>query len=289
MSKFKDPLKNICASLALMSDPLKEHREMMALINDPMKNLRASMELMSDPLKEHREMMASFSNKMKDLRASLSLISDPFSEIQKAITNNSFLKSIRDIAFETQPDIEIDSEGVVTLSSKRITAAELQELSDQIFQNSSLPESSPLEDSINSLFNEIRSQKDSLTQKILIYFTYPLIISVIASFINLIVDHNFKPYLNADKRSLAKELKTSVNSAIDNKDILSSLRYVSADTLSVRASASVKSKAIGYLRFSSAVLIIEKQKSWTLIEWNDPDTDAQITGWVFSRYLTKFR
>lgn len=80
-----------------------------------------------------------------------------------------------------------------------------------------------------------------------------------------------------------------MNSTFENKDALRTLRYVSADVLTVRAFASVKSVPIGYLRFSSTVLIIKKQKAWTLIEWRDSGTDAQITGWVFSRYLEKFR
>jgi len=172
-----------------------------------MKDLQASMALTSDPMKEHREMMISFTNPMKDLRASLARISDPFTEIQKTIADNASLKSIRDIAFEVQPNIEIDSQGTVTLANKRITAAALQELSDKIFHNSSLAKTNSLEESINNLVNEIRKQKDPLSQRILICFIYPLIIIVIASFLNPIVDHNVKLYLNSDKRTLAKELR----------------------------------------------------------------------------------
>ena len=270
-------------------DPMKEHREMMTAISDPMKSFQASLALISDPMKEQREMMAAISDPMKSLRASLAFIPESFSGVQKACINSVSLNSIRDIALEVQSDIEIDNEGEVSLSSKRISATELQELSDTIFHNSSLKESNSLEDSINNLVNEIRSHKDPSTQKILIYFVYPLIIIVIASFINPIVDHHIKPYLGSNKRTLEKELKTTVNSAIDNKDTINTFRYVSADTLNVRTSASVKSETIGYLRFSYTVLVIEKQKSWTLIEWSNPETDIQITGWVFSRYLAKFR
>lgn len=289
IASISDPMKDLRASLALMSDPLKEHREMMDSISNPMKGLRESLALMSDPLKKHREMMESFSNPMKDLRASLKHLSDPISEIQNTLLKSSSLKSMRDIALEVQSNIEIDKEGFVSLSSKRIVAADLQELSNTIFQSSSLTESSSLEESINNLINEIKTQKDPLTQKILIYFVYPLIIIVIASFLNPVVDHYVQPYLNSDKRVLAKELKARVNSAVDNKDLLNTFRYVSADTLNVRSSASMKSEIIGILRFSSSVMVIEKRKNWTLIEWNAPETDAQITGWVFSRFLEKFR
>jgi len=268
---------------------LKEQREMMASISDPMKSLRASLALISDPLKEHREMMASISNPMKNFQASLASIPVSFRDVKNASINSVPLKSIRDIAFEVQADIEIGSEGEVSLSSKRISAIELQELSDTIFHNSSLEESNSLEDSINNLINEIRNDNDPLTQKILICFVYPLIVIIIASFITPIVDYHVKAYIGSNKRALEKELKSTVNSAIDDKYIVSTFRYVSADTLNVRISASVKSEIIGYLHFSSTVLIIEKQKSWTLIEWNNPESEAKITGWVFSRYLAKFR
>lgn len=189
LASISDPMKDLRASMGLMSDPLKEHREMLASVSDPMKDLRAFMELMSDPLKEHREMLASFVNPMNDLQSSLARITDPISEIQKTIADNASLKSIRDIAFEVQSDIEIDSQGVVSLANKRIAAVELQELSDNIFHKPSLSETSSLEESINALVREIREQKDPLTQRILIYFVYPLIIIVISSFINPFVDY----------------------------------------------------------------------------------------------------
>ena len=258
----------------------------MTRFKDPLKDIRTSLALMSDPLKEHREMMASFTNSIKDLRASLVLISDPFTEIRKTITDSESLKLIRDIALEVQPDIVIDSKDMVALDTKCIVASELQELSDKIFNNSSPAKTSSLEESINNLANEISSQKDPLIQRILAYIVYPLIFSAL---INPIADHHIKSYLSSDKRAQVKELKANVHSAIDNKDVLGSLRYVSTDTLNVRVSGSVKSEIIGYLRFSYTVLIIEKQKSWTLIEWNDSETDVQLTGWVFSRYLAKFR
>ncbi|MGO1282378.1 MAG: SH3 domain-containing protein [Psychrobacter sp.] len=248
---------------------------MMASIANPLKDLRASMAVMSDPI--------------RDLRASLMRISNPFAEIRNTVANSASLKSMREIEFEVQSNIEIDSKGTVTLDDKRITATALQELSNKIFYDSSIAKTNSLEESINNLVNEIRKQKDPLSQRILICFIYPLIIIVIASFLNPIVDHNVKSYLNSDKRALEKELKANANSVIDDRQLLLSLRYVSVDILNVRTSASTKSKPIGCLYFSSTVLIIEKRKNWTLIEWHDPETGAEITGWVFSRYLAKFR
>ena len=289
MASFSDSMKDFQTSLSVLSDPMKEYREMMDSFSDTTKNFQASLGLLSNPMKEHHEMMASFSDPMKELRESLSLSSGSLGDILNAITDNSSLNSIRDIALEVRPDIEVDDKGGIFLSSKHITALELQELSNKILHESSLVETSSLEESINILVSEIRSQKDPLIQKILFYFICPLILIIIGSLINPLVEHHVKTYLNSDKRALIKELKLSVSSTINNKEILSAFRYVSADTLNVRSSASVKSEIIGYLRFSSTVLVVKKEKNWTLIEWNDPDTDIQITGWVFTRYLARFR
>jgi hypothetical protein len=261
MNRFKDPLKEYRDLMAKISDPLKEHRDMMVKI--------------SDPLKEHRDMMAK--------------ISDPLKDIGNVFTNNLSFELIKSVALEVQESLKVDSAGGVSLSSRRIAVAELQSLSDQIIHNASLNESNSLEESLNHLINEIKLQRDPWTQKLLMWFIFPLIMIICASVINPVVDHNIKPYLNGAKRSIVKELKSTVNSTIDNKNVLSSLRYVSANILNVRSSASSKSEIIGYLYFSSAILVIEKKKNWTLVEWNDPDTDAKITGWVFSRYLKKFQ
>ncbi|OUR86651.1 hypothetical protein A9Q81_28140, partial [Gammaproteobacteria bacterium 42_54_T18] len=289
MAKISDPMKEHREMMVKISDPMKEHREMMAKISDPMKEHREMMAKISDPMKEYREMMAKISDPMKEHREMMANISSPLKNIENLFTNNLSFELIKSVALEVQDSLKVDSYGEVSLSSKRIVATELQSLSDQIIHNASLNESNSLEESINNLINEIRLQRDPWTQKLLMWFICPLIIIICASVINPIVDNKIKPYLKGDKRTIVKELKSTVNSTIDNKNVLSSLRYVSASILNVRSSASSKSEVIGYLYFSSSILIIEKQKNWTLVEWNDPDTDVKVTGWVFSRYLKKFR
>lgn len=289
MASISDPLKAIRDSMSFIYDPLKEHRELMTSMSDPLKSFRDSMALISDPLKEHRELMASLSDPLKGIRESIANISAPLNDFRNSIDTNLSLNHIKNIALEVQSDLNVDTEGLVTLSSKRITVSELQELSNKIIHESSLVHSDSLEDSINNLVNEIKLQRDPLTQKILMWFIYPLIIVIIASFINPVVDHHVKSYLNNNKRVLAKELRASVNSTVQDKDILKSFKYVSADVLNVRASDTIRSETIGYLCFSSVVIVIEKRKNWTLVEWNDSETNVQITGWVFSRHLAKFK
>jgi uncharacterized protein YukE len=289
MAKVSDPMKEHREMMAKISDPMKEHREMMAKISDPMKEHREMMAKISDPMKEYREMIAKISDPMKEYREMIDKISNPLKNIENLFTNNLSFELIKSAALEVQDSLKVDSQGGMSLYSKRIVAEELQSLSDQIIHNASLNTSNSLEESINKLINEIQLQRDPWIQKLLMWFIFPLIIVIFSSIINPIVDHKIKTYLNSDKRAIVKELKSTVNSAIDNKNSLSSLRYVSADILNVRSSASRKAEIIGYLYFSSAILVIEKKKNWTLVEWSEPDTGVKVTGWVFSRYLKKFK
>jgi len=289
MAKLSDPLKEHREMMAKLSDPLKEYREMMAKLSDPLKEHREMMAKIKDPLKEHREMMAKISDPLKQYREMIAKISEPSKAIGDVFSNSLSFELIKSVALEVQESLKVDLDGGVSLSSRRLAAEDLQSLSDQIIYNSSLNESSSLEESINNLIDEIKLQKDPWIQKILMWFIFPLIMVICASVINPVVDHHIKPYLSGEKKSIVKELKSTVNSTIDNKNVLSSLRYVSANILNVRISASNKSDIIGYLYFSSAILVLEKKKNWTLVEWNDPNSDVQVTGWVFSRYLKKFQ
>lgn len=261
----------------------------MSKYKDPFHEHKALVASLANPMKEHRALMASMPNPLKEFRDSIAAISNPYKELSESIVNSASFNLLKETALDISSNLSIEADGLISISSNRIAATELQELSDQIIHGSSLAQSTSLEESINNLVEEIRSQKDPLTQKILMWFIFPLLGLIIASFINPVVDYHVKSYLNADKRALSKQLKTNAKLSVSHESILGAYRYVSADTLNVRSSASQKSKLIGHLHFGCTVIVIERQKSWTLIEWNAPDTDAQITGWVFSRYLAKFK
>ena len=294
MEQISDPMKSIRESLGIASDPLKAHREAMEQISDPMKSIRESLGLASDPLKAHREAMEQISDPMKSIRESMALAvgaikipANPISALMNLEKHLQPLNVIKDFALNASNDICIDDFGQISLSSKRIAVTELQNISNEVFVNSAKGLSN-LEDILNNLISEIKKQNDPLTQKVLMWFVYPLIVGLCLAFINPVVGNYVKGKITSNKREVAKELKVQAKASINDLSALTSLRYVSADILNVRSGPSNKSDLIGSLRFSSAVLVIKKQKSWTLIEWRDSENDVFIKGWVFSRYLSKF-
>ena len=279
-----DPLKEHREMMAALGDPLKEHREMMAALGDPLKEHREMLAALGDPLKEHREMMAAMADPLKEFRESIAAIQNPFKDLSTAIASIDSLRLLKDTALEIGHNLSFDPDGRISFESKRLAISELQSLSYQVIHDSSVEPSSSLEESLNNLIDEIRAQKDPAIQKLLMWFICPLIIALIVSFLNPVVDYHVKSYLNEDRRSLSKKIESKVAASVDDR-VLTDFRYVSADVLNVRYSASRKAETVGYLHFGYAVIVIDRQKSWTLVEWSDPDSEIRIKGWVFSRYL----
>lgn len=98
-----------------------------------------------------------------------------------------------------------------------------------------------------------------------------------------------------DYKVIEKNLKIEVNNTLniniesqDAKDeLLKGYGYVSAEKLIMRRTNRVKSRAVHTLEFGQVVKIINKNRNWTLVEYED-DEDI-IQGWVFTQYISKFK
>jgi len=248
--------------------------------------------VIQDPLKRYRESLVSDSDSIINFKNTITRIPNllnQYNELTSAILKDEITDSPTNISPDPQLDIKVDSEGTISLAAKRITAIELQTLADTIFQKAAEENSGSLQVTINNISVQINTQKDPFIRTILTTFIYPLFLVLLSTAITLAADYYIAPQLNSEKRPITKKLKEVANSTIQDKVLLKSLRYVSADILNVRKDASIKSETIGHLPFTAAVLVIKKQKNWTLVEWNDPENESQITGWVHTRYIKKFR
>ncbi|WP_039918751.1 SH3 domain-containing protein [Cellvibrio mixtus] len=267
-------------------DPLKSYQESFDLIrghtiqNEMFRQSVDAWAGLSQPLKQFKEALG-WVDELSTIKSANELfISD--------LDNSVALGYLRDQALGVYSEIEIDNNEIF-LSSKQIAAQELQELSEEIIRSVSLNNTSGLEKSINDLVSEIKAQRDPWLQKLLAWFIYPLLVGIIIAIITPIAEHHVGSFLKEDKKSVEKKIRAKAIQSVGNHEILKSIRYVSADRLNVRLAPSKKSDVIGVLQFSYSVLILEKRKSWTLVEWRDVDSDVVIKGWVFSRYLKKFR
>lgn len=62
-------------------------------------------------------------------------------------------------------------------------------------------------------------------------------------------------------------------------------RVVTATQLNVRTAPSTKARAIGRLYARDCVILLERRRSWSRVEYRNNDGQLIIAGWVFSRYL----
>jgi Bacterial SH3 domain len=139
------------------------------------------------------------------------------------------------------------------------------------------------------LLSEIRKGRDPSLKSIIYSFFIPLFVSIIMLYATPYLQNIQKGFNFKDKAAATKIIEREVPKIVPDKIILSDYRFVTASVLKVRRGNSQKSQLIGKLYFGSFVKIIQKKRSWTLIEWKDQNGDSEIRGWVFSRYLRKFR
>ena len=93
------------------------------------------------------------------------------------------------------------------------------------------------------------------------------------------------------KKNIKIEVNNTLNINIESKDVRDELLkvygYVSTDSLIMRQSNKVRSRAVHTLNFGQVIKIIHKDRNWTLVEY-ESDEDV-IRGWVFTRYISKFK
>ncbi|CAK2527857.1 hypothetical protein VCRA2113O415_680002 [Vibrio crassostreae] len=225
-------------------------------------------------------------SKMQDLSVHMATLSVVPRSMQELSVSLDFLKhSIKDAC---NSGITVDENGTIKLSSKELAVFELQELTVDVLQRS-VEVNQSVENYINDLIHEIKKQKDPLIQRVLSWLVFPLIVGLILSVATPVSEHYVSAYLAKDKRVKVKIIKQNANNAITNPDLLNEMRFVNTPLLNVRMQPSIKSEPIGTLKFSTPIVVIERKKSWTLVEWADDEKGVSIKGWVFSRYLQKFR
>ena len=301
--KFVDPMKELRESMKLV-DPLEQYRDMMKL-SDPMKEFRESMKFV-DPMKVLRDSMKLFSpsESFKDaLRASNLL--DQFGELRQYIKDlqstvsienlSSLVKEAQDIHSQvgvTKFGVEpfINNDGTLSFLDDSMSLSSLQDVAEKVISNVIKDQSANIVEAIEKLIAEIKALKTPLIQKILIQLIFPIIFSLIFAFINPYADLIVKNYLNkTEKKQIGIQLNKAVVSHVQSSETLAALRYVSADILNVRQINKNNGKLIGYLYFAQVVVVLEKQKDWRRVRWVDETGENSIEGWVFSRYLKKFK
>lgn len=173
----------------------------------------------------------------------------------------------------------------IDTSEKTFNITEIQDEINSCLENSSfLSKEIECEKRIATFVRRIASQ-----HPIISFIISTFLISIITGVCANIYYSKFisSSYQTQDKNLYIKIIQTQPKRMKIQNEILKNYRFVSADCLLVRESCSKKARVINKIYCGQLVEIIYKDKSWTLIKWRDEENVYK--GWVFSRYLKKFK
>ena len=311
MSGLKDSLEKISAMQAnhlfepmiLASEALDAARAaQFADLKGPMSGLKDSLEKISaiqanhlfEPMKRLSEALdAARAAQFADLKGPMSGLKDSLEKVG-AIRIDSILDRISKekwpLAYNASADdITISSDSTITVDSTTFTYEEIQDFANQIVDKVNAELSSNLEQGIAQIVSVIQAVRIPGLEKLLTWLVFPMIVGFLLSFVNPIADFYVKEHLAPKKKEIEKQLRNHVARSIGNTEQLNSFRFISANILNVRSRPSNKAQILGRLQFAQVVVLIKRDKDWSLVAWTDDENGLQLQGWVFSRYLQKFR
>ena len=130
---------------------------------------------------------------------------------------------------------------------------------------------------LNNIFHEIGKLKGK---------TKDIIIALLVSFMFFILS----TYNPLEYKANLHEVKTVANQIELSIEQKQHLRYVYVKTvLHVREDAYIHSEIVDFLPPGTVIILLQKNKTWSYVSYRNPMTGENESGWVFSRYVKKFR
>jgi hypothetical protein len=230
------------------------------------------------------------------LQKSINAIScyDSTRSIQQAVETLGLDKIIDAVSQERWPeafrnygnDFVLTADGAITVDAKTFTYEEIRNVLTHLLEKAD-DAPNQFDKAITSLIAEIRTLKDSSIQKIVTLFLYPLIVGLLLTILHPFSELFIKQAL-INRREITKDIKKQAIQTVGNIDQLKIYRIIKSERLNIRSEPSSKAPILGTLTFGQVVLLLEKDKNWSLVAWSDENNRLKLQGWVFSRYLEKF-
>lgn len=95
--------------------------------------------------------------------------------------------------------------------------------------------------------------------------------------------------LGESPQAAKKSVQESARAVVGSPELLAEYRYVSAKELTVRQNPNARSPVIARFSFGKPVKLVKKENDFALVVWSDKESGAEVQGWVFARYLGKFK
>jgi uncharacterized protein YgiM (DUF1202 family) len=124
--------------------------------------------------------------------------------------------------------------------------------------------------------------------KVLLIVVLPYLINISSDLTTSYFKELLGQLSNKPRREQMKAIKSEAVRQFD-VSVLREYRFVSANLLHVRGEDSIQSKILADIRFGQVVKVIKKGRKWSYVECAAQDEELPVRGWVFSRYLSRFK
>lgn len=146
------------------------------------------------------------------------------------------------------------------------------------------------QEAVDQIVQGFKAAQEPQHRWILVGIFWPILLLLLSPIWNSYVDFHMKKSLEgASTQSANKQVKEAAREAVGDLRLLHDYRFVTAQSLTVSSEPQARGQALGQLRLGQTVHVIGKERDFTLVTWRSEDGNAQLQGWVFSRYLKRFQ
>lgn len=145
-----------------------------------------------------------------------------------------------------------------------------------------------LEAAVSAIVSAIESQKNPGVQLTLWFFFLKVMDWIAAGIISTLISQHMSSAAGQGAPQSVKEVRAAAHQIVEFPELLDGFRFVAVKALNVRQNPNSRSPVLSVLRFGAPVNLIRKERDFSLIVWRDKESDVELRGWVFSRYLKKF-
>lgn len=192
-----------------------------------------------------------------------------FEDTQEALDRLS--RQFRDIDFsQFEADETDEREATHTITEAAINQATVQEAVDRIVA-------------------AIQAQQKPTVRLMLWMFLRKMMDWLTAGLIGAALGHYTPAVLGEPPQAAKKAVQEAARKTVGSPELLRDYRYVSTKLLIVRLNPRARSPTVARLVFGKPVKLLKREKDFALVMWTDNESGTEIQGWVFARYLGKFK
>jgi len=290
MSKWFEPQRQIQKQMVKWLEPQLQLQEQMFKWLEPQHRLQEQMSKWLEPQHRLQEQMAKWLEPQRQLQEKMSKWLEPKWTFQKNIEKweQSFKveEFITDILSKAEKDnIAINQDGTISVEGEIFSATEFSEVySDFLDSIKNIPSPAQV---LNFIGNYVQKLKKPIVT-LLLMFILPYLINITSNLTTSYFENAIVVLAEKPKREKIKAIKEEAHQDF-SPGFLQAYSFVTASTLNVRGGPSTKNPIIDEIYFGQVAKLVKKGRKWSAIEYADEDTGEVITGWVFNRYLSKFK